>query len=412
MKKLTKKEKNQAQEEPLGLFLKGSALTLFLIGFFIFLYPFVVDSLNNVIDQARLQTYQREVRQKGEEEQKKRLNSMAKVNQQQREQGLLIGSEKLEDYFSKSFQKKEGKQNQQLNNHLIGAIYIPKINVSLPIFDQTNELFLEKGATLLQGTSYPIGGKSTHAVITGHSGLPEKKLFTDLEKLKIGDQFYIETLGKKLAYEVSQLTIVLPTDVDALAIKEKEDLVTLLTCTPYGINTHRLLVTSKRIPYEEQQAQSAEKRVATYHISRFILLGLICLILLASVSRWCWLKWNQIKSKDFYYSLAFSLFVDGQPKENQLVYLTDWNQQIIMDAQGQPVQQNSDAQGRVLFEQLPGGRYKVIIKEKSNEQIVKASINNYKKLVFVLKVKRFGNYRLKKQNKQFILWKKTKEYHK
>ena len=179
MKKLTKKEKNQAQEEPLGLFLKGSALTLFLIGFFIFLYPFVVDSLNNVIDQARLQTYQREVRQKGEEEQKKRLNSMAKVNQQQREQGLLIGSEKLEDYFSKSFQKKEGKQNQQLNNHLIGAIYIPKINVSLPIFDQTNELFLEKGATLLQGTSYPIGGKSTHAVITGHSGLPEKRLFTD-----------------------------------------------------------------------------------------------------------------------------------------------------------------------------------------------------------------------------------------
>ncbi|WP_270375513.1 class C sortase, partial [Enterococcus thailandicus] len=278
MKKLTKKEKNQAQEEPLGLFLKGSALTLFLIGFFIFLYPFVVDSLNNVIDQARLQTYQREVRQKGEEEQKKRLNSMAKVNQQQREQGLLIGSEKLEDYFSKSFQKKEGKQNQQLNNHLIGAIYIPKINVSLPIFDQTNELFLEKGATLLQGTSYPIGGKSTHAVITGHSGLPEKRLFTDLEQLKIGDQFYIETLGKKLAYEVSQLTVVLPTDVDALAIKENEDLVTLLTCTPYGINTHRLLVTSKRIPYEEQQAQSAEKRVATYHISRFILLGLICLV--------------------------------------------------------------------------------------------------------------------------------------
>lgn len=233
---------------------------------------------------------------------------MAKVNQQQREQGLLIGSEKLEDYFSKSFQKKEGKQNQQLNNHLIGAIYIPKINVSLPIFDQTNELFLEKGATLLQGTSYPIGGKSTHAVVTGHSGLPEKRLFTDLEQLKIGDQFYIETLGKKLAYEVSQLTVVLPTDVDALAIKENEDLVTLLTCTPYGINTHRLLVTSKRIPYEEQQAQSAEKRVATYHISRFILLGLICLVLLTSVSRWCWLKWNQIKSKDFYYSLAFSLF--------------------------------------------------------------------------------------------------------
>lgn len=409
MKKLRKKEQNQVQEEPLGLFLKGSALMLFLIGFFIFLYPFVADSLNNVVDQVRLQTYQREVRQKGEEERKKRLSSMAKTNQQQREKGLLIGSEKLGDYFSKRSQKSEGKQIQHLDDHLIGAIHIPKINVSLPIFDQTNELFLERGATLLQGTSYPIGGKSTHSVITGHSGLPKKKLFTDLEKLKIGDQFYIETLGKKLAYEVSQITIVLPTDVDALAIKEKEDLVTLVTCTPYGINTHRLLVTSKRVPYEEKKAQSAEKQVATYHLSRFILLGLICLILLVIVIHWSWLKWNQIKSKDFHYSLAFTLCVDGQPQKNQQVYLTDWDQQIIMDAQGLPLQQSSDAQGHILFEQLPGGRYKIIIKEKSKEQIIKASINNYKKSAFVLKANRFDDYHLKKQNKQFVLWKKTKK---
>ncbi|MGO3607855.1 MAG: class C sortase, partial [Pseudolactococcus laudensis] len=126
-------------------------------------------------------------------------------------------------------------------------------HVSLPIFDETNNELLEKGATVLQGTSFPIGGKGTHSVITGHTGLPEKKLFTDLEKLKKGDLFYIEVSGKKLAYRVERFKTVLPTELDSLKIEDSSDLVTLLTCTPYMINTHRLLVTGVRVGFETKK---------------------------------------------------------------------------------------------------------------------------------------------------------------
>lgn len=143
---------------------------------------------------------------------------------------------------------------EDYQKHLIGSVYIPKISVGLPLFDETTDDLLEQGATLLQGTSYPTGGYSTHSVITSHSGLPEKKLFTDLEKLKVGDYFLVNNLDKTMKYEIESIKEVLPTETDDLVIQEGKDMMTLLTCTPYMINTHRLLVTGHRVPYTEDEA--------------------------------------------------------------------------------------------------------------------------------------------------------------
>ncbi|MFR7820674.1 class C sortase [Candidatus Pseudoruminococcus sp.] len=137
----------------------------------------------------------------------------------------------------------------------IGYIDIPKINIYLPIFHDMSDEVLQKGVGHMEGTSLPVGGKSTHAVLPAHTGLPSAELFTDLDKMELGDVFYIHVLGKVLAYKVDQIKVVLPEDDSDIQIIEGEDYVTLLTCTPYGINDHRLLVRGTRIPYEEKSKE-------------------------------------------------------------------------------------------------------------------------------------------------------------
>ena len=126
-------------------------------------------------------------------------------------------------------------------------IIIPVIHVSLPVYHGCEAEILQKAAGHFAGSSLPVGGPSTHCVISGHSGLPSAKLFTDLPKLKEGDRFYLETLGETLTYRITEIQVVLPEELDALEIEEGRDLVTLVTCTPYGINSHRLLVQGERI---------------------------------------------------------------------------------------------------------------------------------------------------------------------
>lgn len=132
---------------------------------------------------------------------------------------------------------------------MMGYIIIPKMNVELPIYHGVEEKVLQVGVGHLSETSLPVGGESTHAALSGHRGLPSAKLFTDLDQMEKGDQFYIKILGETLAYEVHSIETVLPTETESLAIQPGEDLVTLITCTPYGINSHRLLVHAHRIPY-------------------------------------------------------------------------------------------------------------------------------------------------------------------
>ena len=133
---------------------------------------------------------------------------------------------------------------------------IPAIDVELMIYHGTEEEVLQKGVGHLQGSSLPVGGAGTHCVLSAHTGLNDKKLFTDLDQLENGDLFYIHVLGEILAYQVDQIRVVLPEETEDLKINTREDYVTLVTCTPYGINTHRLLVRGTRVPYEEEREQS------------------------------------------------------------------------------------------------------------------------------------------------------------
>lgn len=137
---------------------------------------------------------------------------------------------------------------------VMGYIEIPKISLRLPVYHGTGEDALQSGAGHLAGTSLPVGGAGTHSVISGHRGLPSALLFTDLDRLDIGDEFYLYVLDYTLAYKVDQILTVEPTDVSALMPVAGEDYVTLLTCTPYGVNTHRLLVRGHRVEYVPQSA--------------------------------------------------------------------------------------------------------------------------------------------------------------
>lgn len=134
---------------------------------------------------------------------------------------------------------------------VMGYIEIPKIGVNLPIYHGTSRTVLEAGTGHMEGTSLPIGGESTHSVLTGHTGLSDKKLFTDLDRMEKGDLFFIKVLGETLCYRITEINVVLPDDTDRLTIKEGKDLCTLITCTPYGINDQRLLVTGERTEYTE-----------------------------------------------------------------------------------------------------------------------------------------------------------------
>ena len=146
------------------------------------------------------------------------------------------------------------------NNGIMGYIEIPAINIDLPIYHGTTGAAMEKGAGHMEGTSLPVGGIGTHAVISAHSGMASAKLFTDLDKLKLGDMFFITVCNQKLAYEVDNIAVVEPTDIDLIRIDTQQDYVTLLTCTPYGVNTHRLLVRGHRVDMAEKAISEVEEK--------------------------------------------------------------------------------------------------------------------------------------------------------
>ena len=159
-----------------------------------------------------------------------------------------------EPYTKEALQQTSESYDELLNirgDGIMGYIVIPKIGVELPIFHGTEEETLDRGLGHLLGSSLPVGGTATHSVITGHSGLPGRRMFSDLDKLALNDVFYLRVLNETLAYSVIEINTVLPEDTSELGIDPQGDHVTLVTCTPYGVNTHRLLVRGKRISYNE-----------------------------------------------------------------------------------------------------------------------------------------------------------------
>lgn len=246
-------------------------------------YPFVRNSLNDLINQQLIRHYQAEANQKSKEEYQQQLEKMEEMNRQFAYQNISPGF----DPFSE--EAKEIEQTKVIyEDHIIGVISIPKIAVRLPIFDQTTEAFLAKGATYLEGTSFPIGGESTHSVISGHRGLTEAKLFTDLPDLVKGDHFYIELGEAEIhAYQVDDIKVVEPTDVSSLQIEKGKDYITLVTCTPYMINSHRLLVRGHRVPYvpELMESEVKETKVDYYTFMPIVIIGLVLFLILIVIFR-------------------------------------------------------------------------------------------------------------------------------
>lgn len=162
----------------------------------------------------------------------------------------------------------------------MGTIRIPKISVKLPIYHGTSQSALASGAGHLYGSSLPVGGKNTHAVITGHRGLVDAMMFTRLDEMRVGDYFYIEVMGRTLGYKVDRISVIEPNDTSTLKIVPGEDRVTLMTCTPYGVNTHRLLVSAVRAPIpgvvpEERNAAKDARTIAIAAAVATLLLGLL-----------------------------------------------------------------------------------------------------------------------------------------
>ena len=175
-----------------------------------------------------------------------------------------------EAYSQEGLQAAAQDYDNQLNvagNGIMGYVEIPKISVDLPIYHGTENGSLERGVGHLLGSSLPVGGEDTHTILSGHSGMASQKMFTDLEQLTMGDVFYLHVLDETLAYQVVDINTVLPYDTSLLGIAPGEDLCTLVTCTPYGMNTHRLLVRGSRIPYEEAEALAEENQQAEPGVS-------------------------------------------------------------------------------------------------------------------------------------------------
>lgn len=263
--------------------LTATIVLLFITGAVIFFYPFIANAINTYYANQMVETVQKEANDQFLKEKKARLRKEKKAARETAAKQVIGLTEDMFDVDESDYRPLSKEDYQK---HLIGSVYIPKISVGLPLFDETTDDLLEQGATLLQGTSYPTGGYSTHSVITSHSGLPEKKLFTDLEKLKVGDYFLVNNLDKTMKYEIESIKEVLPTETDDLVIQEGKDMMTLLTCTPYMINTHRLLVTGHRVPYTEDEAKKEISSVKKSQQKDYYLLLLIILIVFTFFIWW------------------------------------------------------------------------------------------------------------------------------
>ena len=214
-------------------------LIVLLVAFSVLLYPTFSSYLNEKNGSKVVSYYDEESVKLSKAEKEQMLEDARAYNQE------MLGNIDLIDPFSQEDTEIDARYESLLNvdgSGMMGYIRIPKINIELPIYHGTSEAVLQAGVGHFWGTSLPVGGESTHTVLTGHRGLPTKTLFTNMDKLEVGDIFYIKVLDETLAYQIDQILTVLPEETDGLSIEPGKDYATLVTCTPFAINTHRLLV--------------------------------------------------------------------------------------------------------------------------------------------------------------------------
>ncbi len=234
-----------------GNFSTAILILVFLAGLSLLLYPSVSDYWNSFHQTKVITAYAGQVAQLDNDRYDSLWEDARRYNEAlpRKENRYELSDQERAEY--------EGLLNVS-DSGIIGYIEIPRISCSLPIYHGTGESVLQIAVGHIEGTSLPVGGMGTHSVLSGHRGLPRARLFTDLDKLSVGDEFLLRILDETLTYEVDQILIVLPHEIDALEIDPNQDYCTLVTCTPYGINSHRLLVRGHRV---ENQAEVKTVRV-------------------------------------------------------------------------------------------------------------------------------------------------------
>lgn len=256
-------------------------LVVFILGLLVMSYPLVSRFYYRIESTQQVEYFDDEKKKLTEAEVRKRIELAHAFNKS------LNNVISTDPYVKKRMEAGRQEYARMLEiNELIGHVEIPKIDTDIPIYAGTVEDVLQKGAGHLEGTSLPVGGSSTHTVITAHSGLPTAKLFTDLSKLKVGDKFFIHNLSQVLAYEVDQIRTVEPSNFSDLLIIPHKDYATLLTCTPIMINTHRLLVRGHRVAYKPHEFDSLNKK--NKKIFWLKTMGFVLLLLL--IIRWIYRK--------------------------------------------------------------------------------------------------------------------------
>lgn len=322
------------------------------------MYPFYINAVNDFIDQKRMEEVQEQNKRQNKEQVRKAKERMKKRNEELKKNGLVPKAPQ----FTNNNERKI-VSDEYIREHLIGAISIPTIEITLPLFDTTNEKLLQEGATVLQGTSYPTGGIDTHSVISAHSGLPEKKLFTDLEDVKKGEIFVITLFEEKLAYEVDRMDVVEPSDTSVIDIEPGRDIVTLLTCTPYMINSHRLLVTGHRVPYTEEMAKAIKKADDSRKLKEILILvgvGLAVLLLLFGIYRA--IHTYLLRKRRFNLTILRTDSV-GNVLAGKEFAMYSKNGKHPAQRQGLPLMAVTNEEGRARFENIPGGVYCIKDKE-------------------------------------------------
>lgn len=236
---------------------------IFMTGLGIASYPFI----SNMVAQRHASQVVKDYETNVEEMDEEKIDAMREAAKKYNEQ--------LSNVVSVDDENENNEQGESYADLLnigesLGYITIPKIDVNLPIYNGTSQDVLSKGVGHMEQSSYPLGGESTHCVLTGHRGLPSAVLFTDLDKLEIGDEFYLHVLDEILAYKVDQIKVVEPNESGDLEIIDGKDYCTLVTCTPYAINSHRLLVRGERTEYKGEQDKQTKNQMQTGALTKRI----------------------------------------------------------------------------------------------------------------------------------------------
>ena len=259
-------------------------VVIILAGLMVLMYPVVATQWNNRVQEQVAKQYEEDLVEAPPEQINKALEAAKEYNRTHTDGPIL------DPWLARI--SEDNLDYQEYEKHLEGVsamsqLAIPAIDVRLPVYHGTRDDTLQKGLGHLYGSALPTGGEGFHSVITGHTGLTNATLFDDLVDVEVGDAIYLSTFGERMKYEVYDIEVVLPEETDSLRAEEGRDLLTLITCTPYGINTHRLLVHAERVPMDPDEASVLDDSTSTVQWWMWAL-GLLALLILLGLAWWIW----------------------------------------------------------------------------------------------------------------------------